>query len=263
MPDADILHLEPHGVDTYVGSGPQYPWGGLYGGQIIAQALRAATLSLGDDAKVPHSLRAYFIRPGDHDEPVRYEVDRLRNGRSFSTRRVVARQAIGAILNLEASFTAPTSGASLARRPMPDVAGPDAGRDDAWTELFERRVLPMELGTGQVHEWLRFRDDTHADGATAFAFLSDDVPTDAVRCFLTQPGDDLELFDQSHFMVSLDHTVWFHEPVEAHEWHLHAFSCDRVVGDRALTNGLVYAADGRHVATIAQEVLVRRRRRDA
>ena len=129
MPASDILHLEPHGVDTYVGSGPQYPWGGLYGGQILAQALRAATLSLGADEMKAHSLRAYFIRPGDHTEPVRYEVDRLRNGRSFTTRRVVARQAIGAILNLEASFTAPSDGFSRTRQPMPSVAGPDAGRE--------------------------------------------------------------------------------------------------------------------------------------
>jgi len=83
MAPTDILHLEPHGVDTYVGSGPQYPWGGLYGGQIIAQALRAATLSLGDEGKVPHSLRAYFIRPGDHDDiPVE------RGSRCFSCRLV-------------------------------------------------------------------------------------------------------------------------------------------------------------------------------
>ncbi len=99
----EILDLSQHGPDTYVGSGPQYPWGGLYGGQIVAQAVRAASLTV-DDGFGVHSLRAYFIRRGDHNEPVRYEVDRLRNGRSFCTRRVVARQAVGAILNLEASF---------------------------------------------------------------------------------------------------------------------------------------------------------------
>src|SRR6187402_2356349 len=98
-----MMTLEQHGPDTYVGTGPRYPWGGLYGGQIVAQALRAACASVEDDMVV-HSLRAYFIRRGDHAEPVRYEVDRIRNGRSFSTRRVVARQAVGAILNLEASY---------------------------------------------------------------------------------------------------------------------------------------------------------------
>lgn len=256
----DILALEPHGVDTHVGSGPRYPWGGLYGGQILAQALRAATLGLGDEQKVPHSLRAYFIHPGDHTQPVRYEVDRLRNGRSFSTRRVVARQPVGVILNLEASFTTAPDGPSRSRVPMPAVAGPDAGRDDAWTELFDRRVLTPELGSGEVHEWLRFRGPVGEDGPAAFAFLSDDPPTDAVRCLLTEPGGDLEDFDRHWFMVSLDHTIWFHQPVHPEEWHLHVFTCDRVAGDRALTQGRVYDTDGHHVATIAQEVLVRRRR---
>ena len=98
-----MFDLVQHGADTYVGTGPRYPWGGLYGGQIVAQALRAASATV-DQSQVVHSLRAYFIRRGDHTEPVRYEVDRIRNGRSFATRRVVARQAVGAILNLEASY---------------------------------------------------------------------------------------------------------------------------------------------------------------
>src|SRR6476659_10082617 len=98
-----LFDLESHGPDTFVGIGPRYPWGGLYGGQIVAQALRAASATVDED-KVVHSLRAYFIRRGDHTEPIRFEVDRIRNGRSFATRRVVARQAIGAILNLEASY---------------------------------------------------------------------------------------------------------------------------------------------------------------
>ena len=98
-----MFDLEQHGPDTFVGQGPQYPWGGLYGGQIVAQALRAAAFSV-EPTYLAHSIRAYFIRRGDHHEPVRYEVDRIRNGRSFTTRRVVARQAIGAILNAECSF---------------------------------------------------------------------------------------------------------------------------------------------------------------
>src|SRR4249919_3679576 len=101
-----MFELSPHGTDTYVGAGPRYPWGGLYGGQIVAQALQAATATV-DPQFAVHSLRAYFIRRGDHAEPVRYEVDRIRNGRTFCTRRVVARQSVGAILNLEASYQAP------------------------------------------------------------------------------------------------------------------------------------------------------------
>jgi acyl-CoA thioesterase II len=77
-----MMALEPHGTDVWVGAGPRYPWGGLYGGQIVAQALRAATFSV-DAAYRVHSLHAYFIRSGDHSEPIRFEVDRVRNGRSF------------------------------------------------------------------------------------------------------------------------------------------------------------------------------------
>src|ERR1700733_4090205 len=98
-----MMTLEQHGPDTWVGSGPSYPWGGLYGGQIVAQALKAASHSV-PDAFAVHSLHAYFIRRGDASAPIRFEVDRIRDGRSFFTRRVVARQSTGAILNMSASF---------------------------------------------------------------------------------------------------------------------------------------------------------------
>src|ERR1700742_149565 len=127
-----ILDLASHGPDTYVGTGPQYPWGGLYGGPIVAQALRAAGLTV-DEQFAVHSLRAYFIRRGDHNEPVRYEVDRLRNGRSFCTRRVVARQATGAILNLEASFQAAED--SIDVQPVAAPTGlpdPETLPQDSW-----------------------------------------------------------------------------------------------------------------------------------
>src|SRR5690606_6525755 len=98
-----MMALEPHGTDVFVGAGPQYPWGGLYGGQIVAQALRAAANTVEPEFRV-HSLHAYFIRRGDHEQPIRFEVDRLRNGRSFVTRSVVARQHVGAILEMSVSF---------------------------------------------------------------------------------------------------------------------------------------------------------------
>ena len=98
-----LFDLAPHGPDVFVGEGHEYPWGGLFGGHIVAQALRAAAYTVSNE-QLPHSLRAYFIRRGDNTQPVRYEVDRIRDGKSFTTRRVVARQQDGAILNLEASF---------------------------------------------------------------------------------------------------------------------------------------------------------------
>ena len=99
-----LMRLESHGPDVFVGIGPSYPWGRVYGGQVVAQALRAAYETVDSPDYHVHSLHAYFIRGGDYEEPIRYEVDRIRNGRSFLTRRVVARQSVGPILNLSASF---------------------------------------------------------------------------------------------------------------------------------------------------------------
>ena len=92
----ELFDLTSHNGDVYVGQGLEYPWGGLYGGHIVAQALRAAAFTI-EDGMLPHSVRAYFIRRGKNTQPVRYEVDRIRDGKSFSTRRVVARQDDGAI----------------------------------------------------------------------------------------------------------------------------------------------------------------------
>ncbi len=189
-----MFELSPHGVDVHVGTGPQYPWGGLYGGQIVAQALRAATLSVEPDLE-PHSIRAYFIRRGDHTEPVRYEVDRIRNGRSFATRRVVARQAIGAILNAESSFQRPEPAAFVQTVSMPDVPAPDDLEQSSWTTSFDRCTVPPERvtggsrdGAGRSVSWMRVNDDLGdpADPEAQLmhrcwlAFLSDDLPTDAV-----------------------------------------------------------------------------------
>lgn len=252
-----ILTLSAEGT----GTGPAYPWGGLYGGQILGQALAAASATVVEDGRRPHSLRAYFIHPGDSGEPVRYEVDHLRDGRSFTTRRVVARQAIGAILNLEVSYTAGDPGPSISRIAMPDVPPPQDLEPVSWTGALDRRIVPPRMGTGDLRAWLRVTEPTEGIDDEAFAYLSDVAPSDSIRALLTPKGGTLYDFDETHFAVSLDHTVWFHEPVRADEWHLHAFTCDRIVAGRALTSGRVFTADGTHVATIGQEMLVRQRRR--
>ena len=104
-----IFELEPHGPDTYLGESPPYYWGRIYGGLVVAQALWAAMLTVRDDHHA-HSLHAYFVLGGDPNEPVRYEVDRVRNGRSFTTRQVIARQSGGNILTLQCSFQAEEHG---------------------------------------------------------------------------------------------------------------------------------------------------------
>ena len=264
-----MFDLEPHGPDTYVGVGPQYPWGGLYGGQIVAQALRAAAATV-EGPFEPHSIRAYFIRRGDHVEPVRFEVDRIRNGRSFVTRRVVARQAIGAILNAECSFQRPEDAAERQTVAMASVPRPDELEPSSWTAAFDRRFVrgigDGRDGAGRVAAWLKVSTDLGApdDPASRFlhqcwlAYLSDDLPTDAVRSAHPVAADDAEM--EHFFGTSLDHTIWFHRPMRADRWHLHDMSCHHLVGARGLAFGHVFDADGLHVATVAQEVLLRDRR---
>ena len=280
-----MFELSAHGPDVHVGIGPQYPWGGLYGGQIVAQALRAATLSV-DDGLEPHSIRAYFIRRGDASEPVRYEVDRIRNGRSFATRRVVARQAVGAILNAESSFQRPEASVELQTVEMPDVPPPDALEQESWSPAFERAVVPPDRvidsrrdGAGRAVAWMKVTEPIGDPANPAaqllhrcwLAFVSDDLPTDAVyqthpmsqrTVHTTNPGDndggsgDGGSGDHM-FAASLDHTVWFHRDLAADHWHLHDFSCLHFVGGRGLALGHIFSPEGVHVATVAQEVLMR------
>jgi acyl-CoA thioesterase II len=263
----DILDLADHGRDTYVGAGPRYPWGGLYGGQIVAQALQAAAATV-EPGFVAHSLRAYFIRRGDHAEPVRYEVDRIRNGRSFSTRRVVARQATGAILNLEASFQAEEHSDDIETVALPgDLPPPDELASTSWSPIFERRFVPAarvgssdRAGTGRAAAWLRVMEDLGDDPLLqrgGLAYLSDDLPTDAVVRAHPLGREPEEVLHQVLFTASLDHTIWFHRPLRSDRWHLHDFTCQTFVGGRGLSIGHIFSEAGAHVATVAQEVLLR------
>ncbi len=266
----ELLSLSQHGPDTYVGLGPQYPWGGLYGGQIVAQALRAAAATV-DQTLQAHSLRAYFIRRGDHAEPVRYEVDRIRNGRSFCTRRVVARQAVGAILNLEASFqlAEPSVDVETVRMPL-NLPLPEDLIHDSWSDVFDRCWVPSKYlsadertGAGRSAAWLKANGTLGNDPLLhlcTLAYLSDDLPTDAVVRAHPIGLETEEQRNAAMFSASLDHTMWFHRPVQADQWHLHDFTCHSFVGGRGLSIGHVFASDGTHVATVAQEVLMRDKR---
>lgn len=265
-----MFDLESHGPDTFVGIGPQYPWGGLFGGQIVGQSLRAAAATV-HSAQQVHSLRAYFIRPGDHNEPIRFEVDRIRNGRSFSTRRVVARQAIGAILNLEASFQQPEHTADLQTVPMDStVPRPDDLTSDAWSDAFDRRSVPDgqlpdgdRTGTGRSAAWMRVTTPLSEEDLLHrcwLAYMSDDMPAHTVR--QAHPGFRGSRGTEVSFVASLDHTIWYHRPVRADEWHLYDFTCHGFIGARGLGIGHVYTMAGTHVATVAQEVLMREARKE-
>jgi acyl-CoA thioesterase-2 len=258
-----MLALEPHGPDVWVGTGPRYPWGGLYGGQIVAQALRAAASSVEPQFRV-HSLHAYFIRRGDHTEPVRYEVDRVRNGRSFVTRTVTARQAVGAILSMSVSFQIDEEAPEVQAAELPEAPLPDELEQDSWSSMFDRATVPVPDLVGRARGWLRIRGELGDDPilhACALAYLSDDYPTDAVVALHPDRARPDSPPDEHPFVAfSLDHAIWFHRPLRADEWHLTAMVCHGIISSRGTTVGHVFTAEGVHVATVAQEVLLRRRR---
>ncbi len=258
-----LFELTNHGPDTFVGSGLAYPWGGLYGGHIVAQAFLATSKTV-DAEFVPHSLRAYFIRRGDSSEPIRYEVDRTRNGRSFCTRRVVARQANGVILNLESSFQKVEASPDVQAVQMPSVkTAPADTKSTSWSPLFDRRIVHSDTIAAPVNAWMKTNDDLGDDPvlhAAALAYVSDDLPADAVMRLHPGYVDLPPGVDDDFTGASLDHSVWFHRPVRADQWNLHHLVCHTFNGSRGLAIGQVFSETGVHVASIAQEFLCRQLR---
>ncbi|MEZ5280075.1 MAG: thioesterase family protein [Acidimicrobiales bacterium] len=257
---ATLMDLEPHGPDVFVGISPVYPWGRLYGGQVVAQALRAAMYTV-EPRYAPHSLHAYFIRGGTSDEPVRFEVDRIRNGRSFVTRRVVARQSGGAILNISCSFQVAEQQADSQTRSMPDLEGPEGlGDDEGWGFMLERRYHQYPHGAGRSSGWIRITTPMGDDPGLhtcGLAFTSDTVQFGSINSSHPVERDRSKRHDERFIGASLDHAMWFHRPARADEFHLYEFESHGLVGGRGLAIGNLFSSDGTHVATIAQEVLMR------
>lgn len=254
-----ILTLTPHGPDTFVGAGPTYPWGGLYGGQIMSQALMAAAQTVEGEWPV-HSLHAYFIRRGDAKAPIRFEVDRIRDGRTFATRRVVARQAAGAIFNMSTSFHSEGSSAMLQTHAKPDAPDPESLASRTWSPAFDRKVI-SGLGDGRVRSWFRANaplPDAPIFHACALGFMSDDSPAESLLESYPDPNASLRTL----WMASLDHAIWFHRPFRADQWLLHDFEVQAIAQGRGLSIGHVFTADGQHVATVSQEVLGRMKREE-
>jgi acyl-CoA thioesterase-2 len=253
---ASLLDLEMVKPGAYLGVSPQVGWDRIYGGQVVAQALRAAGLTV-DPVFRAHSLHAYFVRPGDEKAPVLFEVERVRDGRSFATRQVVAAQAGGAILNLIASFQVHEDGPDVQRVEMPEgIKAPDE-LPAAETDLFfEHRVVTWTReGQPRQLTWMRIPEALGEDPslhACALAYLSDEDLLGVA--LLAHPlGGDWEAM----MAASVDHAVWFHRPVRADEWLLFDLSGHGVANARGLGIARVFRADGTHVATIAQEGLGR------
>jgi len=257
-----LMTLEPHGPDVFVGICEPVVWERVYGGQVVAQALRAAAHTVEVDHQV-HSIHAYFVRAGTVAEPIRFEVDRIRNGRSFSTRRVVARQSGGAICTLEASFQRHEDEADVVLHRSPaGIPGVAELSSRNWGPLLDRRGFRVGDGEGPG-AWLRVVADLGDDPvlqACALAYASDDMPTEAAIAAHPLAADDEPENYETFMAATLDHTVWFHRPLRADRWHVHTVQSQGLTGGRGLALGRVYDGTGLHVATVAQEVVVREMR---
>lgn len=276
----EILDLEPLEVNLFRGRSPQSSWQRVFGGQVIGQALVAATRTV---EKLPvHSLHGYFMLAGDPKLPIVYEVDRLRDGRSFTTRGVRAIQHGRAIFSMLVSFHRDEPGFSH-QAEMPKVPGPDELPSDEeirknilpsmpeQVRKYYERERPIEL---RPVEFVRYTSRDHRDPKFHVWIRSTaPLPADPAihQCVLAYASDmtllDTSLiphgrtvFDQSIQAASLDHALWFHRPFRADEWLLYAQDTPNASGARGLSRGLIFSQDGTLVATVAQEGLIREAR---
>jgi acyl-CoA thioesterase II len=249
---AELMALEPAGEDAFLGRSADYPWGGVYGGQLAAQALRAAAETVPAEQR-PSSLHASYIRRARACEPIVFEVERTRDGRRSASRTVRARQSAGTILTLLASFhDGDDAGGGAQPAVAPAVPTPDACLPGGWSTMFECRYAPAN---GKVAVWLRMNDAAGIDEALApyaLAFMADDIPGDAALALARRDG---------HAAMSLDHSVWFHRAPPAGGWQLQVFACQSIAGGRGMVVGQAFDMDGTHIATVTQEVLLRERER--
>ena len=277
----ELLDIEALDVDLYRGRQPDTERQRVFGGQVAAQALIAGirTTEDGPDGLHVHSLHSYFLRPGDTAVPIIYDVERLRDGRSFSTRRVVARQHGHPIFFMTASFQRPEDGFEH-QDAMPEVAGPEAGIDfadlardrGASTESFAKEWAALEvryLGNSaynltddpsrpaRAQLWIRVSgrlSDAPSEHLATFTYASDMTLLGAalVPHGVTVASPGLQ-------PASLDHAIWFHRPFRADEWWLYDQWSPSASGARGLSLARVFTQDGTLVATVAQEGLIRMR----
>lgn len=224
----------------------------LYGGQVAAQALLAAGGTV-PPGRLPHSLHGYFLRRGDAARPTLFEVDRDRDGRSFSARRVVAVQDGEVIFNMAASFAAPEAGPDHHVLESPDIEGPDRSEPAELARLFsiETRlpVQPMPEGDWPSRFWSR----------AAVPLPPDQLLHDCVLTYLSDISSGLSALADDHAAPgpSLDHSLWFHRPVRLDHWVLVDMRPGSVAGGRGWYTGIVSGIDGTHAASFAQEILFR------
>jgi len=275
----DILDLEPLERNLFRGRSPQTGWQRVFGGQVIGQALVAATRTV--EGRSPHSLHGYFMLPGDPSVPIIYDVDRIRDGRSFATRRVVAIQHGHAIFSMSASFHREEEGFEH-QMDMPDAPRPSELPDE---RMLKERLLPaMPEPIRNYFERERPIELRHADpmryvdgeprglGQNVWIRATGPLPDDAAvhQCVLAYASDmtlldsslaphGASVFSSDIQAASLDHSLWFHRPFRADQWLLYVQDTPFAGGARAFTRGRIYTEAGELVASVAQEGLVRRR----
>ena len=268
----DLLDLEPIEVNIFRGVNPDEERQRIFGGQVAGQALVAAARTVDDDRAV-HSLHAYFLRPGDPNVPVLYEVDRIRDGRSFTTRRVAAIQHGRAIFHMSASFHIAEPGFDHLDM-MPDVPEPDGlpTRQERFaTAGIEDTYGPSALDVRYITNDPFNRREALPPTQRVWFRANGDLPDGQVlhTCLLTYASDmtllDTTLLphgsgatDRSVMMASLDHAMWFHGSFRADEWLLYDQHTPAASGARGLATGRVFTQHGRLVANVVQEGLIRR-----
>jgi acyl-CoA thioesterase-2 len=279
----EILTLERLDLDLYRGENFEnvaVP-GRIYGGQVIGQALMAAYHSVDDD-KVCHSLHCYFLREGDPDHPVIFEVDRARDGGTFATRRVVALQEGKQIFNMACSFQRPEKGFEHQTTTRPQARGPEGlvtlaeAQAEMYSVLPEEVRLPianfpaemvmvdavpfcregLRLPSSQ-QAWFRVVQDLGEDPRmhqAALAFCSDMVLlSSAIR------PHAMGFTTQGFVTATIDHAMWFLHPTDMRAWHIHDMDSPAAAGGRGFNTGSIYRQDGLLVATCTQEGLIRYR----
>jgi acyl-CoA thioesterase II len=272
-----LLNLEQLEVNLFRGVSPPESPTRVFGGQVAGQALVAAVRTVPDDRAV-HSLHAYFIRPGDPRVPIVYETERVRDGRSFTTRRVLAVQHGEAIFALSASFQLPQDGLEHSEPPPSGVPDPDTlltmgervvrGDDAGW---LARTPRPIDMRFVDEPAWSTARDGGSDAPVRVWMRADGSLPDDPLLhvCLLTYASDMTllgsvvarhDVTSDRLQMASLDHAMWFHRSFRADEWLLYSCYSPSASGSRGLATGQFTTQDGRLVATTVQEGLVRLRR---
>jgi acyl-CoA thioesterase-2 len=279
-----ILDLEQLELNLFRGHSPLTGWQRVYGGQVIGQALAAACRTLDVTARPPHSLHAYFLLGGDPKVPIIYDVERVRDGRSFATRRVVAIQHGEAIFIMSVSFHGDEPGLEHQAK-MPDVPTPEElptladlkqrtlPMPEPVQRFYERerpielrpvefdRYMGRKIENGRFHLWLRASGRLPDDPAIHRCVLAYASDMGLLDSSLVPHGRTL--FEKEFMAASLDHALWFHRPFRADEWLLYAHDSPNLSGSRGFSRGLIFTRDGILIASVTQEGLVRERKIEA